>query len=649
MVTESGGLPESNVFIPMGDGVRLAATLYLPDTAGPWPALLEAYPYRKDDVSIWPDDYRRLRDEGDYAVCRVDTRGTGSSDGVAVDEYPASEAGDMCAVIAWLAEQPWCTGAVGMFGSSYAGFAALHAAMRGPPALRAIVPLYATDDRYTDDIHYGGGIRKAIEFNYPLSMVALNALPPVPALAGDEWRERWLRRIDELVPWYRSIEEQNDGPFWRHGSLRPDYHLIRVPTMVIGGWSDLYRNAALRLIEHLDVPKRLLMGPWSHMNPIDSIPGPRIDHVRELIRWFDRWLRGAQNGIDREPPIALFVRRSTPPAPDLDAFRGEWRYEAGWPLARGRRHVLELGRDGSSREETLAVRGDVGVMGHIRGTYYPPYGLALDQRHDEIHSLVHDWPVADELEILGTPVVELTFRSSEPVAFAAARLTEVLPDGTSVLVSRGILNLTHRDSHTDPEPLEPGAAYTVRIELDATSWVFAAGNRIRLALAGAGWPDAWPPPAASELTVDLAGTRLVLPEVAGPAPIAEVPDLVHVAGPVEGGTEGSTWRIEHDVYGRETRVVVEQESSADLGDGSGVQRADRVTAGVAPEAPGRAWVESMTDVEVVWPEVTARSVANVELRSDAETYVFDLRLDVYENGQLLRTRTWQSVTPRKLQ
>ena len=117
----------------------------------------------------------------------------------------------MCAVIAWLAEQPWCTGAVGMFGSSYAGFATLHAAMRGPPALRAIVPLYATDDRYTDDIHYGGGIRKAIEFNYPLSMVALNALPPVPALAGDDWRERWLRadrRARAVVPVDRGAERR---------------------------------------------------------------------------------------------------------------------------------------------------------------------------------------------------------------------------------------------------------------------------------------------------------------------------------------------------------------------------------------------------------------------------------------------------------
>jgi len=148
---------ESNVFIPMADGVRLAATLYLPETPGPWPALVEAYPYRKDDISVWPDDYRRLRDEGDYAVCRLDTRGTGTSDGVAVAEYPPGEADDLCAVIEWLAAQDWCTGAVGMFGTSYAGFATLHVGMRPPPELKAIAPIYATDDRYTDDIHFGGG------------------------------------------------------------------------------------------------------------------------------------------------------------------------------------------------------------------------------------------------------------------------------------------------------------------------------------------------------------------------------------------------------------------------------------------------------------------------------------------------------------
>src|SRR4029077_3002626 len=102
-------------------------------------------------------------------------------------------------------------------------------------------------------------------------------------------------------------------------------------------------------------------------------------------------------------------------------------------------------------------------------------------------------------------------------------LSEVLPDGTSALVSRGILNLTHRDSHTDPDPVTPGEAYSVRIELYASSWFFTPGNCIRLAIAGAGWPDAWPPPAASELTVVLAEKRLPRPAGTPPPPRTPTP------------------------------------------------------------------------------------------------------------------------------
>jgi hypothetical protein len=643
---------ESDVFITMADGVRLAATLYLPETEGPWPALLEAYPYRKDDISPDAAEHRRLRDEGDYAVCRLDTRGTGSSEGIASAEYPPEEADDLCQVVAWLAAQNWCTGSVGMYGTSYGGFNTIHTAMRRPPALKAIVPIYATDDRYTDDVHFAGGVRKAMEFAYPLFMVALNALPPVPSLAGGDWHRLWLRRIDELVPWFGQIEEQNDGPFWHQGSLRPDYDLIQVPTMLVGGWADLYRNAMLRMFEHLKVPKRLLTGPWSHMSPSRSIPGPRIDIVREMLRWWDRWLRGVENGVDAEPPLVFFVRRSSPPEPDLDEVRGTWRYEPDWPLARGRDLVLPLADANRARDaevETLTVRGDVGLTAYIRGTYYPPYGLALDQRRDEAYSLVYDWPVERELEVLGNPVLELAVRSTHPVAFASAKLCEVLADGTSVLVSRGLLNLTHRSSDAEPEPLVPGETYEVRVELDATSWVFEPGSRIRLAIAGSDWPDAWPPPEASELSVVVGDTRLVLPEVPGPAPVAEEPSLVPSLEPVEGATDGTRWRIEHDVYRRETCVVAHQDTVNDLGDGKSARQSDHVRVGVRPASPGEAWVESTTEAEVVFPEVTARAVARLVLRSDATTYALDLDLDVFENGEPIASRNWAAVTPRKLQ
>jgi len=656
---------ESNIFIEMTDGVRLAATLYLPETQGPWPALLEAYPYRKDDLSVWPEDYRRLRDEGDYAVCRLDVRGTGTSEGVALDEYPPGEADDLCEVLEWLAEQEWCTGAVGMFGTSYSGFNTIHTAMRQPPALKAIIPIYASDDRYTDDIHFGGGIRKAIEFGYPLFMMPMNALPPTPSLAGERWRELWMQRIEDLRPWSSAIAEQNDSPYWRQGSLRPNYDLIRVPTMVVAGWSDVYRNALLRVFQHIDVPKRLLMGPWCHMSPQDSIPGPRIDLVPEMIRWWDRWLRGVLNGVDEEPPLAFFIRRSTPPAPDLSEYLGEWRYEPEWPLARGEELVLSLqaaelpgrSRAGLARpppQETIQVRGDVGVTAHIRGSYDPPYGLPIDQRPDQVYSLVYDWPVEEELEILGNPVLRATLRSSTPVAFLSAKLCEVLGDGTVVMVSRGLLNLTHRDSHSAPEPIMPGDPYEVSVELDATSWVFEPGNRIRLAIAGSDWPNAWPPPEASELTIDLGDTELVLPKVAGESPIKERPNFApgeDAAEPLEEDLSDTrpVWQIEHDIYAKQTRVIVRQQSRSAPDAMWPTLRTDEVRAGVKPLEPGIAFVESTTESEVAWPEVKARAKAHLLLKSDATAYYFDLTLDVFEDDELISTRRWESVTPRELQ
>jgi uncharacterized protein len=649
-------MSERNVFITLSDGVRLAATLFLPETQGPWPALLEAYPYRKDDLSVWADDYRRFRDEGDYAVCRLDVRGTGSSEGVATDEYPPREAEDLCEVIEWLARQAWCTGSVGMFGSSYSGFNTLHSAMRQPPALKAIIPIYATDDRYTDDIHFGGGIRKAIEFGYPLFMVMMNALPPVPALVGERWRQRWLERVYEVVPWYSSVDEQNDGPYWRQGSLRPDYHLIEVPTMLVAGWADVYRNAMLRMVEHIDVPKRLLMGPWCHMLPNDSIPGPHLDLVAEMIRWWDRWLRGIDNGVDREPPYAFYIQRSAKPEPDLAEVPGEWRYEPAWPLERSRDLVLPLAQArGRGGEETLRVRGDVGVMAHIRGSYPPPYGLPLDQRPDEIHSLVYDWPVQHETEILGNPVLIARVRSSHPVAYLSVKLCAVLEDGTSVLVSRGILNLTHRDSHSEPTALVSGEAYEVAVELDATSRVFEPGHLIRLAIAGSDWPNAWPPPHASDLTIELEASRLVLPHVVGPSPITDRPRFLAppptvLADDASSSPDGDvSWTIEHDVYGRQTLVSVRQERSFSPADRCTVRRLDAVTTSVRPDDPGIASVESRSVAEIEWPDVTAKADANLILRSDQTHYHLDLRLDVTEDGAELATRTWSWSSPRNLQ
>ena len=313
---------EERAWIPMSDGVRLAARLWLPE-ARPTGVILEALPYRMDDLtSSYAGEYERLADEGGLAVCRLDLRGTGSSEGITDDEYDPQEQLDLTEVIAWLAAQEWCNGSVGMYGTSYSGFNSLQMACERPPALKAICAIYATDDRYRDDVHYYGGAFKAIDaIDYCLYMASLVVLPPVPSLAGADWRDRWAERFERSEPWFlRWLEEQHDGPYWRHGSVRSGlradgtwegYERIACPTMLVAGWADGYRNNTFRTFERLECPKRLLFGPWAHMSTATSLPGPHIDLVPELIRWFRRWLVDEENG-DRRRPADPGVR----PPPD---------------------------------------------------------------------------------------------------------------------------------------------------------------------------------------------------------------------------------------------------------------------------------------------------------------------------------------------
>jgi len=435
--------------------------------------------------------------------------------------------------IAWLASQEWSSGAVGMYGTSWSGFNSLAVAMRRPPALRAICSIFASDDRYADDVHYFGGALKQLDLvDWPLYMFLENLLPPVPSVYGEGWREQWALRMREVEPWVlRDLAEQTYSAYWKQSSLREDYGAVEAATMLVCGWADGYKNISLRAMAALRCPRRLILGPWSHASTETCLPGPNADLVPEMARWWDRWLRGVDNGVDREPPIVLFMRRPTRPAPDLRELRGEWRFEPGWPLERSAELPMPLanarapGRlDGPTDE--LEIRGDVGWTAWISCAGGLPWGQPMDQRPDEAYSLVYEWgPLERELEVLGYPRLEVTVRSSAPVAFLSAKLCDVFPDGTSALVTRGLLNLTHRDSREHPSPLEPDRPYRISFELEVAGYIFEPGHRIRLDLAGTDWPNAWPPPEPVTLTVERAGSALVLPTLAGPPPIPERPSL----------------------------------------------------------------------------------------------------------------------------
>ena len=537
----------------MSDGARLAVTLYLPE-GGPQPCILEALPYRKDDLtSSYRPEYTRLRDEFDYAVARLDVRGTGSSSGRATDEYPQQEQRDLAEVIAWIAAQDWCDGNVGMYGTSYSGFNSLHMAAEHPPALKGVIAIYATDDRYTDDVHLCGGSRRWLDIiDYCHYMTPMNALPPVPALWGEGWRDEWSARISEHEPWlFPWLEHTRRDEYWEHGSIRPNYSDIGCPVLIVAGWADGYRNNTFRTVEALRAAGRhaeLLAGPWPHAATSSCLPGPRIDLVPEMVAWWDRWLRGSAPAVE-PPPARWYAKSSHRPAPDLDEVPGVWRADE-WPTPRTTDQSWPM-----SAKPPYDVVADIGLTAWLSCAGHLPWGQPDDQRTDDVRSLTWDWPLADGLEIAGHPIARLRVSVTEPVASVAVRLCDVAPDGTSTLVSRGFLNLTRRGGMATAEPLVPGEVYDVDVEIDAIAWRWAPGHVLRLALAGADWPNVIAPPAPLTLTVH--GGELVLP-VYDPSG-SPYPTPTFAPGDESAAEDISavTWRTSRDVLARITSAFVE--------------------------------------------------------------------------------------------
>ena len=267
-----------------------------------------------------------VRDDG-FAVLRLDLRGTGSSGGIATDEYPDVERADLRTHDRVAGAQPWSNGRVGMFGTSYSGFNSLHMAAEGVPELGAVVAMYATDDRYTDDVHYCGGVLRAIDLiDYPLYMVAMNALPPVPAVVRRGWRDEWRRRIEATPAWMLEwLTHPDDDPMWRRGSIRlgPDgagYERMACPTMLVAGWADGYRNNTFRTVEQYErngLPWRMLAGPWCTPQPRTRPPGPERRRRREMLAFFDEHLRDGPPSAAAAPRCSCAARasRTRPGAP----------------------------------------------------------------------------------------------------------------------------------------------------------------------------------------------------------------------------------------------------------------------------------------------------------------------------------------------
>lgn len=515
-----------NQWIPMSDGTRLAARIWMPKNAErePVPAIVEYLPYRKRDFTAYRDSINHPYFAGHgYACIRVDLRGSGESDGVLTDEYLHTEWRDGLEVLRWIARQPWCTGDIGMMGVSWGGFNALQIAALAPPELKAVITLCSTDDRFADDVHHMGGCLLSENLSWASVMFSYNALPPDPALVGARWRTMWRNRLESNRPWLETwLRHQYRDAYWKHGSICEDYSAIECPVLAVSGWTDGYSNAVFRLMAGLECPRKGLIGPWGHTYPHMGVPGPTIGFLQEALRWWDQWLKERDTGVMDEPMLRVWMQDSVPPTTSYVERPGRWVAEDGWPSdnIEEDEYVLQPGaliRPGTEpiADTPLTVQSPLSV-GLFAGKWCSyAYGpdLAYDQREEDGGALVFETPPLPEpLEIMGAPVVELDVASNRPVAMLAARLSDVHPDGKATRVTYGLLNLTHRDGSERPEPLVPGRRYRVRLRLNDAAQAFPAGHRVRLSISSSYWPLAWPPPEPAMLTFHVDRSRLVLPK-----------------------------------------------------------------------------------------------------------------------------------------
>lgn len=657
-----------SVWIPMRDGCRLAARIWLPAPAEtePVPAILEYIPYRKNDFTALRDSIRHPYFAGHgYACVRVDMRGSGDSDGILYDEYLLQEQDDALEALQWIASQPWCTGAVGIIGKSWGGFNGLQIAARRPPELKAVISLCSTDDRYADDVHYMGGCLLASEMlSWASIMLAYNARPPDPRFVGERWREMWLERLEQTPPFIEAwLRHQRRDAFWQHGSVCENYGDITCPVYAVGGWADGYTNAVFRLLSGLPGPCKGLIGPWAHEYPEVAMPGPAIGFNQECLRWWDYWLKGIDTGIMAEPALRAWMQDSAPPQTHYPTRPGRWVVEETWPsphLAPQRYWLHEGGQlaaQAPSQETTLEVQGSQshGLAAGVWCAYGRPGDLAADQQGEDGLSLSFtSTPLAEAVEILGFPEVTLTLSANRPQALLAVRLCDVAPTGASTLITWGLLNLTHRESHARPSALEPGQVYTVSLRLNAVAHRLPVGHRWRVALSPTYWPHAWPSPEEVTLTFHLGReSYLTLPvrppqdEAIAPFdPPEHAPFVAHEQLRVDARQR----TVEHD-------LIENRWSLVDQLDGGLLRlEADGLTFGstetnrytIVEGDPLSAMVRCDRMIHLGRDAWQTRIESSSLMSADAEQFHVSNTLDAYEGHTRVFTKTWHCTVPRDL-
>lgn len=659
-------------YVPMRDGVELALRITRPDAQGRFPGIMEYSPYRrvKPPLPDYRDEYppavSYLAERG-YVVVQYDVRGTGNSGGFSRDIYAADERRDAYEMVEWIAAQPWCNGNVGMLGKSYSAVVQWQVAVQNPPHLKTIIVRSANDSVYTEWTYPGGVLCPYMFDTYSPLMTAFNFAPPDPEIAGVKWSEIWKNRLENNRPWgIGYISHPTEGPYWQDRSLSADYGRVQCPVFVIAGWSDCYPTALLRAFDRLDVPfKKAMVGPWGHWygEEKQAVPGPRIDTRPIYLKWFDYWLKNIDNGVVEEPPVTVFVRKYAPPASRMPLKEpGFWRSESEWPISRAIPTTLyfrgggKLSREpstGPAVADSYDYKPTVGVASGIHwGGGILPWGMPVDQRPDEAYSLTYTTPPLEkDMEVSGAPRATLYVSSTAEVAYFRVKLIDLAPDGTSKLVRYGGLSGTHRTSHFEPEAMAPGEVYELGVGVKEMSYVFAAGHRIRVAVASADIQNAWPTAQPAVNTLHRSRrypSHILLPVIPERSPKLPKPDLVELplADP-----EILKTPLEYSI----SRDLVENSVTVRLGSemkdvrGEGADRAViRSTFTVSEDNPANAVLAATTDYVVKRPDSEIEVKANEVTTSDEAAFHHEVDVEVTVNGARHFRKSWSATVPRQL-
>ncbi|WP_337268590.1 CocE/NonD family hydrolase [Oryzifoliimicrobium ureilyticus] len=654
-----------NEWIRLADGTQLAARIWMPDGAlsNPVPAVFEFLPYRKRDGTS-------MRDESTYPVfaaagiagVRVDIRGSGESDGVIDGEYTELELANACELIAWIAAQPWCNGAVGMMGISWGGFNSLQVAARRPPALKAVISIASTVDRYNDDIHYKNGCHLSAQLSWAATMLGYQSRSPDPAIVGDRWRSMWLERL-EHEPFFMEewLSHQRRDDFWKHGSICEDYSAVDIPVLVIAGWADGYRNTPLKAIEGLGSKAKALIGPWVHKYPHFAWPKPRADFLGEAIQWWNHWLRDEDNGADNMPQLRAYILDAVKPAARRDLDPGFWRASDVWAEPDMRRfHVSAAGqliadrqnRSTESQEIFLRSPLDTGTAAGEYFTLKPDVEMAIDQRGDDAGSLVFETaPINEDQVYLGFPQLALTVRCESETANLCARLVDVHPDGTATRVAFGVLNLAHREGNSDPKPMARGERTDILLSLDACGYRFRSGHRIRLSLSTAYWPMILPPPTDPGVTIDAASLELRLPILADatPATVKEPDDPSPLPTYVEHAPAVTKRQVIKDLSANKTGYRIHEDTGLFEHPQTGLstRQVREEIWSIMPGDPLSMTGSSTWTCEMKRPGWTVSSVSTASISCCESDWIIAAKVTAYQEGEQIFEKDYGQTRIRR--